>query len=274
MPTELIQMLPLILALIATGAVAGVVAGLLGVGGGIVVVPVLFHVLSGLGYESTVAISVAVGTSLASLVPTAYMSARAHRAKGSVDADLLRSWGPWILIGVAIGLAVASVAGGLALKLVFGVAALIVAVHMAVSPEGFHLRETLPAAPAKQAIATAIGGVSVMMGIGGGTLSVPTLSLFNYPIKRAVGTAAAIGLIIGIPGAIGMAVAGIGAPGRPEYCLGWISLPGLLAITPLQVSLAPYGAKLAHAVPAALLRKLFALFLAITAVRMLYSVLA
>ncbi|MDX2102850.1 MAG: sulfite exporter TauE/SafE family protein, partial [Alphaproteobacteria bacterium] len=243
------------------------------VGGGIVVVPVLFHVLSGLGYDSATAMSVAVGTSLASLVPTAFTSARAHRARGSVDSDLLRSWGPWILGGVAIGLVIATIAGGHALKLVFGVAALVVALHMALSKEGFHLRDRLPSTPARQAIATGIGGVSVMMGIGGGTLSVPILSLFNYPIKRAVGTAAAVGLIIGIPGAVGMAYAGLGAAGRPAYCLGWISLPGLLAITPLQVLLAPYGAKIAHAVPANLLRKLFAGFLALTAVRMLWSVL-
>ncbi len=271
---ELIGLLPLIVALAATGAVAGIVAGLLGVGGGIVVVPVLFHVLSSMGYESTVAISVAVGTSLASLVPTAYMSAKAHNGRGTVDHDLLRAWGPWILVGVAIGLVVATVVGGTALKLVFGVAALVVALHMALSKEGFHIAPALPGAPANQAMATAIGGVSVMMGIGGGTLSVPTLSLFNYPIKRAVGTAAAIGLIIGIPGAIGMMYAGLDQPGRPAWCIGWLSLPGLIAITPLQVALAPTGAKLAHIVPAALLRKLFALFLAVTAARMLWSVLA
>jgi uncharacterized membrane protein YfcA len=258
-------------ALAATGALAGILAGLLGVGGGIVVVPVLFHVFHLFGMPTDVGMHLAVGTSLATIIPTSIVSARAHRRRGSVDEDFLKRWTPGILVGVLIGTALAGPAKGQVLTAVFGVVALVVALHMGFNREGMHLGQQLPTGPVRHVIGAGIGGFSAMMGIGGGTIGVPVLSLFNYPIKRAVGTASALGLIIGIPGTLGFILSGLDAPGRPPFSVGWVSLLGFAVIAPTQTLLAPYGAAIAHKVSTRMLRRLFAIFLAITAARMLVS---
>lgn len=259
-------------ALLATGLAAGVLAGLLGVGGGIVVVPVLFHVFTLLGIDEAVRMHVAVGTSLAILVPTSAVSARGHFQRGNVDSDLLRQWGPWLLAGVVAGTVFGSAAKGAVLTSVFAVVALAVAVNMALRPEGTKLTDRLPSPAAGAAIAAGIGAVSAMMGIGGGTLSVPILSLFSYPIRRAVSTAAVMGLIIGIPGAVGFALGGHGLPGRPPGTFGYINVVGFLLIAPMTMISAPFGVRLAHAMEPASLRKWFGLFLFLTSLKMLHGV--
>ncbi|MBC7136078.1 MAG: sulfite exporter TauE/SafE family protein, partial [Oceanibaculum nanhaiense] len=138
---------------------------------------------------------------------------------------------------------------------------------------GMHISDRLPKAPIKHLIAVIIGGFSTMMGIGGGTLSVPTLSLFNFPIKRAVGTASALGLVIAIPGTIGFLYSGMGEPNRPPFSLGYVSLIGFALIVPATMLAAPWGARMAHAMSTKWLRRAFALFLAITSARMFYSLL-
>lgn len=264
-------LLALAVMLAAIGGIAGVLAGLLGVGGGIVVVPALFNVLGFFGMPESVKMHMAVGTSLATIVPTAIASARSHLKHGSVDIEMLKSWGPWIFVGVSIGAALAAPAKGNVLTGVFGCTALLVSAHMSLCKEGFHLRNAIPTGIGKAFIAMAIGGFSAIMGIGGGTLSVPILSVCNYPFRRAVGTASAIGLIVGIPGTIGFIVAGIGVEGRPPFSFGYTNLIGFALLTPLQMFMAPYGARLAHIVSPSVLRKIFAVFLALTAARMLYS---
>jgi len=264
----------LALAAAVVGAVAGTVAGLLGVGGGIVVVPLLYLALGLLGVDGDVRMHVAVATSLATLVPTAWSSSRAHHRRGAVDLAFLRSWGPWILAGSVAG----AVAGGHArpeiLTLVFGVVALAVAAYMGfVGPER-RIADTPPSGAGCAVLAASIGGVSVMMGIGGGTVAVPTLTLFNYPIRRAIGTASAIGLLVGVPGAVGFVLAGLGVPDRPPWSLGYLSLPGFLLLAPAQALAAPWGARLAHSLPQPVVRRLFGAFLAVAAARMLYAALA
>lgn len=135
------------------------------------------------------------------------------------------------------------------------------------------IAEHLPAGVAKAGLAGFIGAVSAMMGIGGGTLSVPILTLFNYPIHRAVGTAAAIGFIIGVPGAIGFVATGWSAAGLPPFSLGYINLLGLALILPTSMLLAPVGARLAHRLDTTRLRRVFAVFLAVTSLRMFYGLL-
>ncbi|MBF0561810.1 MAG: sulfite exporter TauE/SafE family protein [Alphaproteobacteria bacterium] len=256
-------------ALLATGAVAGLLAGLLGVGGGIVIVPTLYYLFTLLGIDETVRMHVAVGTSLATLIPTSIVSMRAHAKRGVVDRDLLKSLGPWIFGGVVIGTAFAGWVKGPTLTGVFAVIALLVAANMALRPEGITLAKDLPPAPYRHAVAVAVGAFSVMMGIGGGTLTVPILSACSYPIRRAVGTASAIGLLIGLPGALGFAWNGIDMPGRPPATLGYVNWIGFLLIVPTTMVLVPVGARIAHAINPAGLRKLFALFLFITSLRMI-----
>lgn len=258
--------------LLAAGIAAGLLAGLLGVGGGIVLVPVLYHGFSRIGVDPDVRTHVAVATSLATVVVTTFRAARIHHGHGAVDTELLRSWGPAAAAGSLIGTLLAAALDGRVLAGVFGGVALGVAGYMAFGREGWRLTPSPPAGPARFAVAGAIGLVSVMMGLGGGTLGVPTLSLLGVAIHRAVGTATGLGFAIAIPGAIGLAWAGIGAPGRPPGCLGYVNAIGFALIVPATWLAAPLGARWAHAISRTALRRAFAGFLAASAIRMLADV--
>ncbi|WP_306118227.1 MULTISPECIES: sulfite exporter TauE/SafE family protein [unclassified Roseitalea] len=269
---SVLEAVRLIAALLATGAVAGILSGLLGVGGGIVIVPVLFVVLMGLGVDETVLMHVAIGTSLATIIFTGFMSARSHWSKGAVDTALLARWGPPIAIGVVAGTVVGGNIAGAALTLIFALIAAIVAVNMAVRPARTTGQRPMPGTPLREALGLGIGGFSVLMGIGGGTLTVPILSFFDYPIRRAVGTAAAIGLIIAVPGAIGFAWFGFGQATLPPFSIGYVNVLGVAAIVPASMLTAPLGARIAHAVAPAVLRWCFAGFLALTSATMIHEV--
>lgn len=261
------------LGLILSGVVGGLVAGLLGVGGGIVVVPVLYHVLALLGVDPDVRMHLAVGTSLATIIPTSFSSVRSHNAKGAVDWELLRRWLVPMLVGVLIGSLLSGIAKGQTLALVFALVALPVALHLAFGGEDRRLADHLPSGPLGLLLPAGIGGVSTMMGIGGGTVGVPAMTLCGVPIHRAVGTASAFGAIISIPGTIGSIVAGWYATHLPPYSLGYVNLLGFILIAPASYFMAPVGANLAHSIDRKRLRAAFALFIAITAGRMLYDAL-
>jgi uncharacterized membrane protein YfcA len=154
---------------------------------------------------------------------------------------------------------------------VFAVVELAVAANMAVRPEGSTVSDHLPGGGWRHVIGVVIGVFSAMMGIGGGTLSVPTLSAFSYPIRRAVGTASAIGLIIAVPGAFGFVLAGLDVPARPPGSLGYVNLIGFALIVPMTILAAPYGARIAHTINPGMLRKAFALFLFLTSLKMIYG---
>lgn len=252
-----------------TGMIAGVLAGLLGVGGGIVIVPVLFWVLTLLNVAPEYASHLAVATSLATIIPTSISSMRSHAKRGTVDKPLLRLWGAGVFAGALIGGLLAKVIPGDGLRALFGVVALAVAVNMAI-PKTLVIQDHLPVrAWVNRAIAGVIGVISALMGIGGGTLSVPTLTAFSFPPHRAVGTAAALGLLIAVPGVAGFIWAGWGIDDLPPGSLGYVSLPAAALIAPMSFLFAPLGARLAHALNPANLKRAFALFLAITALRML-----
>lgn len=254
--------------LLAAGALAGVLAGLLGVGGGIVVVPALYHIFGFLGIDDAVRMHLAVGTSLATIIPTSIRSARAHHAKGSFDAAVFRSWAPGIVVGVLIGTWLATLADFGTLTLVFAVVALFVALYMALGNPSWQLRASTPPPLVSQPVGAIIGAISAMMGIGGGTMAVPTLNLCGVPIHRAVGTSAGFGLIIAIPGTLGFLLGGWGAEALPAFSFGYINLLAFALIVPTTVLTAPYGAKLAHTMSTLALRRAFAVFLGLTSLRM------
>lgn len=258
-------------ALVFTGAIAGVLAGLLGVGGGIVIVPVLFLLFPFVGVESSVLMHLAVGTSLATIIPTSIISARSHHKLGGVDFELLKSWAPLIFIGVLFGSFVGAVVKGEVLTLIFAIVAIIVAVNMAFRKEGMTLADELPTGIIRHSLGLLVGSFSVVMGIGGGTLSVPILTVFNYPIRRAVGTASAIGLIIALPGAISFILSGLGNPDLPIGSVGYANFIGFALIVPSTMLMAPIGAKIAHSINPARLRLAFSFFLLLTSLRMFYS---
>ena len=261
------------LGLVIAGVVGGLVAGMLGVGGGIVIVPVLYHVLDLMGIDPNVRMHLAVGTSLATIIPTSISSLRSHDKKGAVDWDLLKRWLWPMLIGVAIGSALAGWARGQALSLFFAVVALPVALQLAFVKETRRLSDHLPTGVGGWLLPGGISGVSTMMGIGGGTIGVPALTLFGFPIHRAVGTASAFGAIISVPGTIGAIWSGWGAAHLPPYSLGYVNLLGFLLIAPVSYVVAPFGAQLAHNTDKRSLRMVFAFFIFITAVKMLFDAL-
>lgn len=264
----------LALGLVIAGVVGGLVAGMLGVGGGIVVVPILYHVLAALGVDESVRMHVAVGTSLATIIPTSISSMRAHNKKGAVDWELLRRWWLPMLLGVVAGSALAACVRGQILSLIFAGVALPVALHFALWGEKKRLSDHLPRGIGGLTLPFGIGGISTMMGIGGGTVGVPAMTLCGVPIHRAVGTASAFGFIISVPGTIGAILAGWYAGGLPPYSLGYVNLLGVLLIAPGSFLAAPAGAHMAHMTDTNRLRIVFALFIAITAARMLWDALS
>jgi uncharacterized protein len=266
------ELAAMLIALTLVGCISGFLAGLLGIGGGIVIVPTLYYVLPYFGVSQEVLPHVAVGTSLATIIPTSIVSMRTHYAKGAVDTSLLKSWAPWVALGVVVALLIAASVKGTFLTAIFATTAAIVSLYMGLTCEGMHVLPHLPGSPYKQMMGACIGGFSALMGIGGGTLSVPILSLCNYPVRRAVGTASTIGLIISLPGTIGFIYDGLGVADLPPLSLGYVWLFGFLCIVPSSVVLAPYGARSAHTMNVSLLRKCFAVFLAVTSIRMLYAI--
>jgi uncharacterized membrane protein YfcA len=262
------ELVTLVLALLATGAFSGFLAGLLGVGGGIVIVPVLFHVLALFGVDPAIRMQVAVGTSLATIIPTSIVSARSHWRRGSVDRVLLQRMAPMTFAGVIAGTALASWVSGQVLIAVFASVALLVALKMALGPATFSIGDGLPGRFGTGTLGSLIGCISAMMGIGGGTLTVPLLSLFRYPIHSAIGTAAALGLIIALPGAIGFAITGYKDPLLPPFSLGYVNVAGFLTIVPTSMLAAPWGARVAHATSRAWLSRAFAFLLLITSVKL------
>ena len=258
-------------ALIAAGAIGGVVSGLLGVGGGIITVPVLFELFGLLGVDPAVRMHLAVGTSLATIIPTSITSARAHAKRGAVDPGLLRTLGPPLFLGVVLGTIIAGPVKGTVLTAVFAVAALTVSLYMALRRDTWLLGEALPKGPGLWTLGGGIGTVSVLMGIGGGTLGVPAMTLFNVPMHRAVGTAAALGLVVSVPGAIGFLIGGWADPGLPPFSLGYINLLACGLLLPTMLLTVPLGARIAHSISQRALRRAFAAFLLIVSARMFVS---
>ncbi|HWL83727.1 MAG TPA: sulfite exporter TauE/SafE family protein [Roseomonas sp.] len=261
----------LAVAMAVTGLLSGTLAGLLGVGGGIVIVPVLFNVFPLLGIPEAVQMKLAVGTSLATIIPTSIVSARKHHARGAIDTGLLRAIWPSMVIGVAIGTVLAVWLKGEALSAVFATIALLVALNMGFTGVDFKLRDITPRGPGLWGIGGFIGGISAMMGIGGGTVGVPILSIFGTPIRSAVATSSVFGLIISIPATLGLIWGGFGNPLLPPFSVGYINLIGFALIVPSSILATPWGVHLAHTIPPLALKRAFAVFLAITALRMFYS---
>jgi uncharacterized protein len=261
--------------LLLTGLVAGTLAGLLGVGGGIVMVPVLYYMFDFLDImDDELIMHMAVGTSLAAMIPTSIRSALGHKAKGNVDEELFRCWLIPVGIGALIGILIAAFAKGPVLMTVFAIFASVSALHMGFGKDEWRIADELPGRAGQSLTGFAIACVSVMMGIGGGTFGVPLLTLFGYPIHRAVGTAAAVGVIIAIVGGLGFILSGLNVDGRPPFSLGYASLIGVALIIPATILSAPWGVSLANVLSRFWLRRAFALFLGITGLRMIYSLLS
>lgn len=268
--TEILQHWTLILALVLIGGFAGVVSGLLGVGGGIVLVPAFFYAFNVLGYGDGQVMQVCVATSLATIIITSLRSVAAHHRKGAVDWSVLKSWGPWLVISAAIGVYVAARVPSQALQAVFGVLAGLAGLWMAFGRDSARLGAAMPREPLRGMLASAVGFFSAMMGIGGGTFGVPLMTLFSMPIHRAVATASGFGVLIAVPAVVGFLM--VPAEGAPPYTLGAVNLPAFLVVIGTTLLTTPWGVRLAHAMNPKPLKRAFAVFLTLVALNMLRKV--
>jgi uncharacterized membrane protein YfcA len=245
--------------------------GLIGAGlfAGFVVVPALYFVFTALGVDESVRIHLAVGTSLSTIISTSWRSLAAHTKAGAVDYSVLKAWGPWITLGALAGAIVAGIASNEALLLVFGFGLLLVALQMGLGNPNFRLRHELPTGAPRAVIASSIGLLSALMGIGGGAFGVTVMTLCGRPIHQAVATASGFGAAIALPASLGYIIAGWGREGLPPWSLGFVSLPGFFILAALTAITAPIGARLAHRLPQQTLKRAFAIFLAVIALNML-----
>ena len=270
MPLDLASLLPMAIVLVGIGAFAGVVGGLLGVGGGIVLVPAFFYAFQSLGYGGDHLMQVCVGTSLATIVVTSIRSVAGHHRKGAVDWDVLRCWGPGLVIGAVLGVLVAAQVKSVVLQAVFGGLAGLAGLYMAFGRDSWRLGEAMPGRVGAGALSGTVGFFSALMGIGGGTFGVPLMSLFAMKIHRAVGTASGFGILIAVPAVLGFLMLPI--TGAPPLTIGAVNLPAFLIVIGSTLLTTPYGVALAHRMDPKPLKRAFAVFLTLVALNMLRKV--
>lgn len=260
-------------AYLALGAFAGFFAGLLGVGGGAIMVPILTSIFLAEGFPKSEVVHLALGTSMAAIIFTSISSLRAHHAHGAVLWKVVRGMTPGILFGTFGATFVAALLPTRPLTIFFACFISYVAVQMLLNIKPKPHRD-LPGALGLGVVGLGIGGVSALVAIGGGSLSVPFMTWCNVKAHNAIGTSAALGLPIAVAGAIGYLVNGWGHPGLPPLTAGFIYLPALVLVTVVSTLVAPFGARLAHRLPVATLKRVFAGVLVALVVKMLWGVFA
>lgn len=269
---ELADLLPFVALLCVIGAVAGVLAGLLGVGGGIILVPAFFYTFGALGHDGPAIMQVCLATSLATIVVTSVRSVLSHNRKGAVDWAILRGWAPGIAAGAVLGMLTVRGLATPALQAIFGVLALTVALYLGFGRAGWRLGAVMPGGWRRGVLSPLVGFLSVLMGIGGGSFGVPLMSLYGSPIHRAVATAAGFGVIIAVPAVIGFLATP--APDAPPFTVGSVNLPAFAIVIAMTLITAPLGVRLAHATDPGPLKRIFAVFLGLVAINMLRAAFA
>jgi uncharacterized protein len=256
------------------GVVTGIMAGLFGIGGGAVIVPVLYEVFGAFGVAEDIRMQLCVGTSLAIIVPTTFRSYQTHRARGAVLADIVHAWWLPAVVGVGTGALIAAVSPGWVFQLTFVVIATIIAVRLIVGRDDWRIADDLPKGPGLRAYGFCVGLASALMGVSGGSVSNMILTLHGKSIHSAVATSAGLGVPITIAGTIGFMLAGLPKQGlMPPLSIGFVSLIGFVLMAPISSFTASYGARLAHALPKRWLEIGFAIFLIAVSVRFLIAIL-
>ncbi len=269
---DMMILLPFIAMLVVIGAFAGVIAGLLGVGGGIVLVPAFFYTFAALGFDSPQLMQICLATSLATIIVTSVRSVLSHHKKGAVDWEVLRRWAPGIVIGAVIGVLVATNLRSVVLQGIFGFLGICIGLYLAFGRSDWKLADQMPGGPLRVVLSSLIGFFSVLMGIGGGSFAVPTMTLYGQPIHRAVATAAGFGVLIAVPSAIAFMFVQIPAEVRPPWTIGAVNVPSFLLVIAMTLITAPLGARLAHSTDPKPLKRFFAIFIIIVALNMLRKV--
>lgn len=273
MMPELATLLPIAVMMLVIGAFAGVIAGLLGVGGGIILVPAFFYTFTSLGYGGPNVMQICLATSLATIVVTSTRSVHSHNRKGAVDWGVLRLWSPGIVVGALAGVEVAARLDSSVLQGLFGVLGIAIGLYMAFGRPDWRLAETPPGGLGGGLLSAAVGLFSVLLGIGGGSIGGPTLMLSGFSVHRAVATAAGIGVVIAVPSVLRFLMLDLPAEQVPPYTIGAVNLPAFAIVISMTLITTPYGARLAHAMDPKPLRRVFAVFLILVALNMLRELL-
>lgn len=265
--------LAMLAALIVAGAlVTGLLAGLFGVGGGGVIVPVLYEIFRVMQVPDDVRMQLCVGTSLAIIIPTSIRSFRAHRAKRDLPVEILRAWALPVTVGVLIGGVIAAFAPGVIFKIAFVVIALLIGAKFLFGKESWKLGDKLPGPFLMNVYGLIIGLYSALMGVGGGSVSNAILVFYGQTIHAAVGIASGIGVLISIVGTVSFMIAGWPYQAMmPVLSIGFVSLIGFVLMAPITSFAAPFGARLAHALPKRQLEIAFGVFLWLVALRFIVS---
>lgn len=258
-------------ALAGAGAVAGLLAGLFGIGGGAILVPVFYQLFGLLHIDDAVRMHLSVGTSLAIIVPTSIRSFLAHRKRGAVDQQLLGSWILPVPLGVVSASVIAASVSSAGLRAIFALIAILVGLRMLLNRQNWRLGSILPGNPVRAIVGWLIGLLSGLMGIGGGVLNNTFMTLYGRPVHQAVATSAGVGVLIAIPGLFGYIWAGWGADGLPPFSTGYINWAVVALIIPITLLIAPLGVRFAHALDKRQLEIGFGCFMLSVAARFFYS---
>lgn len=256
---------------LAVGAVSGLLAGLFGIGGGAIIVPILYQALGLLGVDDTVRMHISVGSSLAIIVPTSIQSFRAHLKRGAVDMAYLKAIAAPLIGGVLAASLVASHISSGGLRVIFAILAFVVALRLLFNRESWRIGTDIPGFPLRGIVGALIGFFSTLMGIGGGVLNNTFMTLFGRPMHQAVATSSGVGVLIAIPGTIGYIWAGWGNPLLPVASTGFINWIAVALIIPIALVVTPYGVRIAHALKKRQLEIGFGLFCIFVSVRFFLS---
>jgi len=257
--------------LLILGAIAGLMAGLLGIGGGVVLVPGLYYILINLGYEQN-AMHVAVGTSLLTIIFTGTSSALSHYKKNAVDTKLLKSFIPGVIFGVLIGSVLADIFSSTILKIIFATSQITLGSYMLFKSGNITISKNMPKPLLTSIISASNSCLATLMGIGGGVMNVLFMNMCNVNMHKAVATSAAIGPFIAIIGAAGFLIIGLDQTNLPPYNIGYLNMPAFLCIISASMLTAPLGAKIAHSVSVTTLKRYFSVFLLCVSAKMLMEV--
>ena len=254
--------------LAVAGLLSGFLAGLFGIGGGAILVPILITTFPLLGVDPSIVAHMAVGTSLAIIIPTAFRSYKAHRNKGAGNAEVLKAWRLWVPLGVIIASSVVGYVSGDVLRGVFAAVALVIALKMLFNKAHWKFADELPSKPVTNGVGFGIGFLSTFMGIGGGNLNNLFMTSFGQSIHQAVATSAGLGILIAVPATLGYVYAGWGVDVLPAWSLGYVNILATVLVVPFSMLAAPLGATFAHKLPPRRLEVVFGLFLIVVIIRM------
>jgi uncharacterized protein len=260
-----------VLSLLAAGIVSGFASGLFGVGGGIVRIPLFLYLFPVFGVHASVVMHLSAGTSLTLAIPSSISASRAQYKAGNIDLSFLRTWIPALVLGVILGLIVMRYVSSRFLIQIFAFLILAVSVQMFFTTKDFKLADQVPGRLVRGVIASIIGCLSTMVGLTGGSFTTPALTAFGYSIHRSIAIATAGGFFISVIGAAGSVFNGIHVAGRPEFSLGYVDLTSVVVMAPAVLLAAPYGVRLANRLSQDRLRRVFAVFLFIVSLDMLFD---